>query len=296
VAGRPGLHVALREARVARGLSQGALGALAGLSRQSVQAIESGSSVPSVEAALKLAAALDRPIDQLFALAAQAEPETLVIAGSDDPALERLVDALRDRGGPLVSLSRLGSRDGLQGLRAGRADLASVHVVDVRAVVGAMPLARIAFARREQGLVFDRRQPFRDLPDVVKKKARFAARNEGSGTRALLDDELTHAGITPEKLRGYDTRHARHADVVAAILSGDADVGIALRADANRFGLGFAPLRWEELSLVGRPEVVRSARTAALRSALRDRHFREAIEALGGYDLSAAGRIEAVPA
>lgn len=296
----------MRSARLAKGLSQSALAALAGISRQSVQAIESGSSVPSVEVALRVAAAVDRAIGELFVLRRPEEGrDALVIAGSDDPALELLVDALRSRGGPLVSLSRVGSTDGLKSLVAHSTDLACVHLMDpdgtytgaaVRAVVGDMPLSRITFARREQGLVYAPGRRFRDVADVVRQGAHFAARKEGSGTRLLLDHELSRAGIPPRRLRGYATQHPRHADVVGAILAGGADVGIALRADAKRFGLGFTSIRWEEISLVGRPELVRSGRTEALRAVLRDRAFRRSIVALGGYDVSRAGRISSVAA
>ncbi|MGH2500168.1 MAG: helix-turn-helix domain-containing protein, partial [Candidatus Limnocylindria bacterium] len=123
----------VRQARAERGLSQAGLAAAARLSRQSVNAIENGASVPSVEAALRLAAALGRDVDELFALAGpeRAAAEPLVIAGSDDPALERLVDALRDAdGAALVSLSLVGSRGGIAGVLSRRADLASVHLVD----------------------------------------------------------------------------------------------------------------------------------------------------------------------
>jgi DNA-binding XRE family transcriptional regulator len=57
----------LREARRAAGLSQAALAARAGVSRQAVGAIEAGRHRPSVDAALALAAAVDRSVEELFA-------------------------------------------------------------------------------------------------------------------------------------------------------------------------------------------------------------------------------------
>jgi DNA-binding XRE family transcriptional regulator len=56
----------LREARIAAGLSQAALAGAAGISRQAVGAIEAGLHRPSVDAALALAAAVGRSVEDLF--------------------------------------------------------------------------------------------------------------------------------------------------------------------------------------------------------------------------------------
>ncbi len=62
------IRVRLAEVRAARGLSAAALGRLAGVSRQTVYAIENGSFIPNTAVALRMAAALDVPVEQLFAL------------------------------------------------------------------------------------------------------------------------------------------------------------------------------------------------------------------------------------
>ncbi len=59
----------MRELRDARGLSQAALCAAVGLTRQSVHAIESGRALPAVDVALRLARALDSRVEDLFASA-----------------------------------------------------------------------------------------------------------------------------------------------------------------------------------------------------------------------------------
>ena len=56
----------LRQARLAAGLSQSALASVAGLSRQTVGAVEAGHTRPSVDAALALAMALGQPVEELF--------------------------------------------------------------------------------------------------------------------------------------------------------------------------------------------------------------------------------------
>ena len=56
----------VRELREARGLSQVTLAATIGLTRQSVHAIEAGRAVPAVDVALRIARALDCPVESLF--------------------------------------------------------------------------------------------------------------------------------------------------------------------------------------------------------------------------------------
>lgn len=60
------LRNCVREKRIALGMTQEALGQSAGLTRQSIIAIESGRFTPSVHTALSLAASLATSVDALF--------------------------------------------------------------------------------------------------------------------------------------------------------------------------------------------------------------------------------------
>src|SRR3954464_2717576 len=74
----------LREARTAAGLSQAALANAAGVSRQAIGAIEGGLHRPNVDAALAIAAAVDRSVEELFARVPTGSPavlETVVANG-----------------------------------------------------------------------------------------------------------------------------------------------------------------------------------------------------------------------
>ena len=59
----------LREVREAKGLTQAQLADLIGVSRKTVNTVENAVFVPSTVVALKLAAALGRPVEELFFLA-----------------------------------------------------------------------------------------------------------------------------------------------------------------------------------------------------------------------------------
>jgi len=56
----------VRSTRVALGLSQATLAATTRLSRQSIGAIEAGRATPAVDVALRIAAALDSSVEDLF--------------------------------------------------------------------------------------------------------------------------------------------------------------------------------------------------------------------------------------
>lgn len=65
------IHNRLGEVRRKRGAGASELARVAGISRQTIHAIEAGSYVPNTEVALKLARALEVPVEELFALEAE---------------------------------------------------------------------------------------------------------------------------------------------------------------------------------------------------------------------------------
>ena len=60
------LHNRLKEYRTARGLTQGELAELVGVTRKTVNTVENGVFSPSALLAIKLAAALSVPVEELF--------------------------------------------------------------------------------------------------------------------------------------------------------------------------------------------------------------------------------------
>jgi putative transcriptional regulator len=56
----------VRERRTAQGLSQGSLGEALGVSRQTINAIETGRYLPSLPLAIGLARFFDTPVEELF--------------------------------------------------------------------------------------------------------------------------------------------------------------------------------------------------------------------------------------
>jgi putative transcriptional regulator len=70
------LRNTLKVQRAMRDLTQADLAALAGVTRKSVNAIETGRMTPSVLLALKLTRALGVPVETIFSLDGEPEPTT----------------------------------------------------------------------------------------------------------------------------------------------------------------------------------------------------------------------------
>ena len=101
-------------------------------------------------------------------------------------------------------------------------------------------------------------------------------RNQGSGTRALIDRLL--AGVKPA---GYAVQPRNHNAVAAAVSQGRADWGVTLDTIARKAGLGFLPVQEERYDFVvpklraHRPAVI------AFKKLLQEPHARERLARLG---------------
>ncbi len=60
------MRIVVRQLRLSRGLSQGALGDALGVSRQTVNSIETGRYLPSLPLAIALARFFDKAVEEVF--------------------------------------------------------------------------------------------------------------------------------------------------------------------------------------------------------------------------------------
>jgi putative molybdopterin biosynthesis protein len=212
--------------------------------------------------------------------------------GSDDPALDVVLRAVGEQ--VAIDSSARGSVSGLGRFARGEADLALVHLLDaasgtyndafVRRLLGDEPVVLVHLWRREQGLVLPRGNPrgvagVRDL-----EGARLAWRSAGSGTRLAFERVLREAGIAQP---GAGLVVDSHRAVAAAVATGAADAGLAVRAAAAAFDLEFVPLIVEPFEVAIAERDVDLA--APLADAVADGELAGRISALGGYDLSDTG-------
>ncbi|MHB8145774.1 MAG: substrate-binding domain-containing protein [Vulcanimicrobiaceae bacterium] len=315
----------LEELRLAQGLSQRALSAAAGTTRQAIGAIEAGRMQPGVAIALKLARALGTTVEDLFGGDAEPAPTpnriaTATIAGRTvahalnydhlaiEPAQSQAPNAfiagcdlavgLLSRHAMLhardlrVLWLAMTNRGALDALARGDVHAAVVHGGDALQRARAMDgLAPFELAGTEEGWLVARGNPLRlrGASDLVGAHTRFVNRPNGAGARRLLDDQLRHAAVDPQRVLGYDRELAGQLDAGRAIAQGFADVAVGMASVARVFDLDFIALREERCVLLVQRSALRAPETRALLDALRSTPYRRDLEALHSYDVTRIG-------
>lgn len=228
----------------------------------------------------------------------------VVIAGSNDIALELLVkNANFQHPRFTISISNVGSLAGLIALQNGSCHVAASHLLDletgeynssfIKKHFPELKIALVNVAHREQGLIVKKGNPLKivSLQDLPRKKLNFVNRQEGSGTRVLLDYRLKENGIDEAAIAGYDRVANTHMEVALDVFSGSADVGVGILAAARMLELDFIPLATERFDLVIPTENLRTGAVKALREVLDSDEFKSHIANMGGYETGETGKI-----
>src|ERR671917_626884 len=217
-------------------------------------------------------------------------PGAVLLAGSDDPALDLLVR--ESAGSASVAPGARGSVPGLEQLARGTADAAAVHLLDVasgrwnegfaRSALAGQPVVLMHLWRREQGLVVARGNPRRIRAVADLADHRVAWRAPGAGSRLLLERLMLQEGIEPRPEHGVQAES--HLAVAAAVAAGAADAGLAVRSVADSLDLDWIPVvtEWFELAMAA------GTRHAVdpLLDVLGSASVQERLAALPGYDLA----------
>ncbi|PNS07793.1 substrate-binding domain-containing protein [Solilutibacter silvestris] len=197
--------------------------------------------------------------------------------------------------------------EALSALRTGTCELAGLHlpIGELEDELLAHYLDRfdlqndrvIHLAMRRQGLILAAGNPqgIRGLADVLQGGLRFIHRQQGSGTRLLLDCLLKREGASLSDLRGCDVEELTHAAVAAYVASGLADAGLGLEPPARRYGVEFIPIATEHYFFLCREETIESDRLADVLGMLRDPAFRNDLSRLPGYDPCMCGQVQRLP-
>ncbi len=229
---------------------------------------------------------------------------TVLVVGSHDLALDLLAHFLHQRAPKYdLSLAHVGSLSGILAVRDGLAHMAGTHLFDPETGEFNIPylkrylkepIARLVhFAWREQGLLLPKANPkgIKSLRDLARKDVRFINRQPGSGTRVLLDYYLQKEGLRAEDIRGYETEETTHLGVAIAVATGQADVGLGIKAAAKLLDLCFIPLFRERYDLLVRNDFWETEAFAYIYEILREETFAREVEKLGGYDMAERGKI-----
>ena len=126
------------------------------------------------------------------------------------------------------------------------------------------------------------------LKDLARTDVCFINRQRGSGTRILLDYELSKLNIACSQIYGYEKEVGTHMAVAASIAAGTADAGLGVKAAGQALELEFIPVPEEQYDLLLNFADDEKYLNVIL-EILQTNEFRQQIEALGGYDLKKAG-------
>jgi len=224
----------------------------------------------------------------------------IVLAGCD-PATSLLAHMVERDAGIDVVHAPASSELALRWLKEGKVHIAGSHLEDpktaefnlpfIRREFGAEEIGVVTFAEWEEGFVVVRGNPkhIRSVGDLNRKNIWFMNRQNGSGSRLLLDKLLRGAGIAARGVQGYDRIAAGHLAAAYAIVSGDADCCLATRSAARAFGLGFVPLHSERYDFVFRRSTLDVPAVQTFMDVLQRASLRRKLETLAGYDTSKTG-------
>jgi molybdate-binding protein/DNA-binding XRE family transcriptional regulator len=234
----------------------------------------------------------------------EAAQKRLVLAGCD-PATGLLSRMVEKISGVEIVSAAASSKLALTWLSEGKVHIAGSHLEDPKTGEFNLPFIRkqfpnedfsvVTFARWEEGFVVAPGNPkrVRRIEDLARKSVRFVNREQGSGSRALLDKLMEKAGMDAVKVQGYDRIAYGHLAAAYYVVSKDVDTCLATRSAAQTFGLDFIPLRNERYDLVMRKRTADLPAVKAFLDVLQRATLRRKLEVLAGYDTSQTGTIVA---
>lgn len=231
----------------------------------------------------------------------------LLAIGSHDNTLDLIDSLLRQHApGHRLTSAHVGSLGGLTALKEGRCHLAGTHLLGTDGAynrqaiaehLSGTPIKLVRLVDREQGLIVPPGNPqnIQTLADLLRPDVTFINRQRGSGTRVLLDWELTRLTIDKSKIQGYETEEYTHTSVAVAVAGGRASTGLAVKAAALALGLGlgldFIPIATEEYDLAINAHIWNDPRIRNLLEVIKSQDFKQAATALGGYGLTHTGEL-----
>jgi len=207
-------------------------------------------------------------------------PPSVFAVGERDPGFDRVLDRLSN-----PRFLALGAREGARRLRNGVPDVAVT--TDSRGEG-----EELASWTREWGLVVPAGNPLAvsGVADLVDADVTLSNRTGASGLRDAFDDALADLAddrdadrrTLAERIDGYERETKGTESPARAVLEGDADAGLALRATADRLGLEFVPLGEQSVRALANSERAEKAGVQELADVLDD--LAAVFDRLAGYE------------
>jgi DNA-binding XRE family transcriptional regulator len=288
----------LHRRRVQLGLTQTELAASAGVSRQLVAAAEAGVNTPAVDAALRLAQALECSAEDLFEAGPRRrsigliasrptdwQTRVLVVAGCD-PAVA-IAAAMVAEEGPLRLLA-LDATTGtaLRSLHDGGVHAAVVHGRAEHLPQSPVDVIRLQLARWQVGIGLAPGLKAGTLAACIENKVLIVQRQESAASQQALRRAVNALGY---ELPGGAVTSGHLEAARAAVALGCA--AITTEGAALMSGLRFVPLELHtvEIWLDRRWEQHPAFQT--LGNLLRSGAFASNVSRMGGYDLTGCGSV-----
>ncbi|MGC8645378.1 MAG: molybdopterin biosynthesis protein [Thermoplasmata archaeon] len=201
------------------------------------------------------------------------EKRDVLFIGSNDPLTERILYEVSK----VPKIINSGSWGGLEAMDLGEADVSGIHILKDgkynRFVLDERKNRTYYLVRgfsRSQGIVS--LEGVSSFSEIVHRDLLFVNRNKGSGTRDLIDLEITRElgeGFEKESIRGYLWEAKSHAAVANAVAQRRADAGVSIEFYAKKLGLKFYKIRDEEYDLLVDRKFIATNAGKKLMSSLR---------------------------
>jgi putative molybdopterin biosynthesis protein len=216
-----------------------------------------------------------------------------LVAGNGDLALMALLRLSAERGPPLLGFIQADRGSSLELLTRGAVLAAGAHAGGFPTHVGGERVARIHLVTRDIGLLTMRGSKSFRIQDLAERT--LASRPSSAGVRTYLDAALREARLDPDVVHRRALLLPSHLEVVLAVVSGRADVGLASRAWGERAGLVFHPLARESYGLIVKASDLGDVRVVRACEVAQGEAFRSEVGAAPGYDVQGAGDIRYDP-
>ena len=230
------------------------------------------------------------------------KPADLTIIGSHCIGVDILLNVMNKRAPLQAKIINVGSSGGLAAAKRGESDISGTHLIEEETGKYNVPFLKkmdiadkvylIRGYDREQGFVTAKGNPkgIEGIADLLKGDISFINRNPGSGTRVLFDLELKKVAggrdVSQKELKnkipGYEIEAKSHSAIAAAVASGRADAGLAIRTVAHQYGLGFIPLREEKYDFVVPREKLEKPAVKNFLEVLKSNEFKKELKKTPG--------------
>jgi putative molybdopterin biosynthesis protein len=229
--------------------------------------------------------------------------KVILIAGSDDPLLRKIIDIYNNEKTGVIFYAPVGSINGLKLLKRNAATMSCVHILDLEKKaytlsyldrylsIDGYVVVQLFF--REQGLFVKKDNPkgIGSLRDIARNDIVYVNRNQGSGTRLLFDFLIGEEKIAPDRIKGYTQEVSSHIEAGLTVLKGDGDCALGIRYIANILDLDFVPLFNERFDMVIPEDHFHSVQVKSFLSFFEQQRLVNSINDFTGYDVSNTGGI-----